>query len=97
MSWQLSESDIKEIKEQAVAEYLLEHSEILKNRWHLCDEELPENVDHWADGKKKNQYLVETKHGRLEVAEYVEIYEKPFWMSHYACEVQDVIKWQLLS
>ena len=97
MSWQLSESDIKEIKEQAVAEYLLEHSEILKNRWHLCSEELPEQVDHLADGKKKKQYLVETKHGRLEVAEWLEVYDKPFWCSHYSQEITDVIRWQSLS
>ena len=41
MSYLLSESDIKKIKEQAVAEYLLEHSEILKNRWISCGERLP--------------------------------------------------------
>lgn len=52
MSWLLSESDIEEIKKQAVAEYLLENSDILKNRWIPCNERLPD---------KEGKYLVTVK------------------------------------
>ena len=44
MSKLYSDSEIKEIKKQAVAEYLLEHSEILKNRWIPCSKELPKDI-----------------------------------------------------
>lgn len=65
--------------------------------WNLCSKKLPEKVDHLADGQPKSQYLVVTKDGRFEVAEWLEIYGKPLWMSHYSEEIKDVVKWQLLS
>ena len=34
---------IEEIKKQAVAEYLVEHNDILNNRWIPCSERLPQD------------------------------------------------------
>lgn len=46
MSYLLNESEIEEIKKQAIAEYLLEHSGILKNRWIPCSERLPNKEEY---------------------------------------------------
>ena len=43
MSYMYSDEDIEEIKKQAVAEYLVEHNDILKNRWIPCSERLPQD------------------------------------------------------
>lgn len=78
----------KEIVDEVAQEY--------NNGWIPCSERLPEEIDHLADGKKKNQYLVKTKYEKYEVAEWLEIYGQPLWMSHYAVEIRDVIAWQPL-
>lgn len=78
-----------EIVKQAAAEY--------NNGWIPCSERLPENVDHLADGDKKKQYLVMTRNGRYEVAEWLEVYDKPFWCGHYSQEIKDVIRWKPLE
>ena len=49
MSYLLSESEIEEIKKQAIAEYLLEHSGILKNRWIPCSERFPNKEEYLKD------------------------------------------------
>lgn len=67
------------------------------NGWIPCSERLPENVDHLADGDKKKQYLVMTRNGRYEVAEWLEVYDKPFWCGHYSQEIKDVIRWKPLE
>lgn len=78
-----------EIVKQEATEY--------NNGWIPCSERLPENVDHLADGDKKKQYLVMTRNGRYEVAEWLEVYDKPFWCGHYSQEIKDVIRWKPLE
>ncbi len=36
-----SDSEIEEIKKKAIADYLIEHNDMLKNRWIPCSERLP--------------------------------------------------------
>ena len=45
MSFLYSDSEIEEIKKQAVAEYLVNNSEILKKRWIPVNEKLPNDFD----------------------------------------------------
>ena len=38
-----------------------------------------------------------TRNGRYEVAEWLEVYDEPFWCSHYAAEVKDIVYWKPLE
>lgn len=87
---------IIEIVKQA-AEGFGTDTNVGSNGWISCSERLPENVDHLADGDKKKQYLVMTRNGRYEVAEWLEVYDKPFWCGHYSQEIKDVIRWKPLE
>lgn len=66
------------------------------NGWIAVSERLPEEVGNLGDGKKKKQYLVMTRNGRYEVAEWLEVYDEPFWCGHYSQEIKDVVRWKPL-
>lgn len=94
MSHLYSDAEIKKIKEQAVAEYLLEHSEILKNRWVPCSERLP-NKDEYT--KNDGRFIVTD--GNRVYQGLFDIYRGIFVKDYFGnvpVEDECVIAWQSL-
>ena len=94
---ELSIDEVRLISSMRDELHALRFDKEVVNGWVSSSERLHKVVDHLSSSTPRKQYLVETRSGRLEVAEWLEIYGPPSWFDHYSQEVKDVIKWRLLS
>lgn len=88
MSKLYSNLEIEEIKKAAIAEYLLKHSNILKNHWVPCCEAMPPQPLFKEKGYIVQQYDVDEPFSAYWNGEY--------WTDTDDCEIDGIIAWQPL-
>jgi len=94
MSHLYSDAEIEEIKKQAVAEYLVEHNKILKNRWIPCSERLPNKYCHCLVTRKN--YYHDGFDTDIQEDVYIELEGEWGWQSNFEGLFGEIIAWMPL-